>query len=332
MTEQSAAAQEDREIVRYIQYSTKKRNYDNISRTESYRTYYNRNKDIQWSFLASMVSRNAGWCMTDLKGTWYRKFLSAEERESIFYAYEAANFLIFSDAYPQLLLYEYSLKAGKPFFYLLSHFNVSMFMVNEWNFYWKHQDKARLMTSLIINEQHVIQKPVLEGLYFKKHVFSTSKFLFQDTFHFSTVIFPVLHKKLYGITVNEFKNPKKRISLGKKLAWLLFHPLYYSQFKEFSDTVVHTGSRFDYERVLKSTHRRTTPMLRTAYGAVSTNIDDYKADWFHGQNVAKFRRAEAAPKKFEITDWYHQKQNQLHILALCDEYWKYVSHRDKKKD
>ncbi|UOK59912.1 DUF2515 domain-containing protein [Bacillus sp. OVS6] len=32
-----------------------------------------RNPEIRWAFLASMVSRNAGYCMTDLKGTWFQK-------------------------------------------------------------------------------------------------------------------------------------------------------------------------------------------------------------------------------------------------------------------
>ncbi|GAA3327359.1 hypothetical protein GCM10020331_066980 [Ectobacillus funiculus] len=49
------------------------KNRDNISRTHAYKEYYLRNCEIRWSFLASMVSRNAGWNMTDLEGKYYPK-------------------------------------------------------------------------------------------------------------------------------------------------------------------------------------------------------------------------------------------------------------------
>lgn len=75
-----------------------------------------------------MVSRNAGYCMTDLKGVWFQKLLDEKTRKALFLTYEDANWLIFSDAYPQLMIYEWSKTAGKPLFHLLDAFYVSAFM------------------------------------------------------------------------------------------------------------------------------------------------------------------------------------------------------------
>lgn len=54
------------------------------------------------------------------------------------------------------------------------------------------KDINRLMTALIINEQNKIQKPVIENAYFQKHVFDTALFKFQEIFHVSAVIFPMV--------------------------------------------------------------------------------------------------------------------------------------------
>lgn len=40
---------------------------DNISRTVFYDQFYLKHKEIVWGYLASFVSRNAGWNMTDLE-------------------------------------------------------------------------------------------------------------------------------------------------------------------------------------------------------------------------------------------------------------------------
>lgn len=96
------------ELTSRIQELTAKLNKDNISRTNAYKRYFDRHPEIKWSLLASFVSRNAGWSMTDLKGRLFELGLTAFQQKWLFLAYERANWLIFSDAYPRLLLYHWS--------------------------------------------------------------------------------------------------------------------------------------------------------------------------------------------------------------------------------
>jgi len=309
-------------IVDSIKRKTKKRNIDNISRTQSYASFYEKHPEIKWSFLASMVSRNAGWSMTDLAGIWYQKALASDIRESLFLTYEKANWLIFSDAYPQLLIYELSKKYRKPLFFLLKHFNVSKFMIEEWNRYFVEKNHEHLLMALIINEQNVIQKPVLEQKEFVKNIFHTFPYRFQDFFHFSTVLFPTLDGNLYGCSVVKFRDLKKRIYLGKCLASILFHPLYYERFFQFSKLVTHTGSRYDYEKFFPNTLNRDTPYLRTTYSIISHDIDERKEDWFHNQSLTKLFKPIKRPKHLELTNWYMRKRQQLRMICMLEEYLK----------
>ncbi|MDQ0228794.1 DUF2515 domain-containing protein [Metabacillus malikii] len=310
---------EDKMITSIVN-TTKVKNYDNISRTKAYENYYFQNAEITWSYLASMVSRNAGWSMTDLKGKWFQKALTSEQRSMLFMTYERANWLIFHDAFPQLLLYEWSKHLNRPLFHLLKYFHVSRFMETEWNYFWEHHEKERLLTALIINEQNVIQKPVIENRQYKYHVFSTLPYKLQDYLHFSSVIFPTVSGKLFGFTASDFQRLSSRIELGKRLAWLLFHAGLYEQFIVFSKTVEHSGSRYDYERYFPDKRKRETPLLRTSFPIVSHTIDENREDWFHGQKTKKWFKERKIPKDYEITDWFNNKQNQLHLLTLLQEY------------
>ncbi|TKI80501.1 DUF2515 domain-containing protein, partial [Bacillus wiedmannii] len=93
---------EEKTIVYNIKRKIEMANMDNISRTQSYQEYYVRNSEIRWAFLASMVSRNAGWNMTDLKGRYYATVLPQKVKKHLFLTYEEANWIIFLDAFPQL--------------------------------------------------------------------------------------------------------------------------------------------------------------------------------------------------------------------------------------
>lgn len=311
---------EENNIIALIKNTTARKNYDNISRTKSYQEYYKRNPEIKWSFLASMVSRNAGYCMTDLKGTWFQKVLNKKMIKALFLTYEDANWLIFSDAYPQLMLYEISKTLQRPMFHLLKEFHVSSFMIKEWSFFWNTKKEERLMTSLIINEQNLIQKPIIEKSIFKKKVFHSPLFLFQDLFHFSTVVFPTIEGRLFGFSVHNFRSLDSRIKLGRNLSWLLFHPDYYSRFFAFSERNVHTGSRYDYEKYSDSDCKRISPFLRTAFPVISHQLDVKERNWFHGQPVKKWYKPLAKPKKTNFTYWLRQKQNEMHAFALLKEY------------
>src|SRR5699024_7697380 len=120
--------EQDQILIRQIKESTRQLNLNNVTRTTAYFDYYRKHPEIHWALLGHMVSRNGGWNMTDLKGELLSKLLSEAEQKDYFLFLERGNWLIFQDVYPQLLLYEESLKRETSLFYLLSFFHVSIFM------------------------------------------------------------------------------------------------------------------------------------------------------------------------------------------------------------
>jgi hypothetical protein len=302
--------------IQRIMDETKRKNMDNISRTKAYLKFFQLHPEISWSFLASMVSRNGGWNMCDLQGAWFPLVLTESQRYLLFLAYERANWFIFHDAYPQLLLYHYSTKMQRPMFHLLPFFHVSSFMRTEWDMYWEGRDGKRLMTSLIINEQNVIQKQVIEHPFFKSKVFRSLAFYLQDWFHFGAVLFPTLEGKLYGASVSGFQKVDKRIDLGKRLADILFAPNLFPMFLKFALKTEHTGSRHDYEQFFRIRKFRDTPYLRTVYPIVRHYVDEYQ-DWSKKQKVKKGWYQKIEHKEpILLTDWYLKKQKQMQAYIL----------------
>lgn len=299
-------------LIHQIKQSTRKYNADNISRTEAYFNFYNRHPEVSWSFLASMVSRNAGWNMCDLEGIWFPKIIKKKFLKKLFFTYERANWLIFHDAFPQLLLYHYSTKINRPMFHLLKFFQISSFMEREWQRFWLEKNGKRLMVSLIINEQNIIQKPVMKNPVFKKSVFQSALFFFQDWFHFSAVIFPTCEGELFGASVNGFKSVSKRIDLGKRLADLLFSPDLFPSFFKFASSTVHTGSRYDYEHYFKRKMNRTTPFLRSTFPLIK-HRNHREEDWSKKTRIKKrWRKTNIQHKHpLKMTDWYQKKQHQI---------------------
>ncbi|WP_139343138.1 DUF2515 family protein [Fictibacillus arsenicus] len=308
------------DITMTILNKTISQNRDNISRTVSYASFFKRNPEIRWAMLASLVSRNAGYSMCDLKGEWLPRFLSEDTRKHLFHTYERANWMIFQDAFPQLLLYEYCKKKGAPLFDLLDNFYVSAFMKEEWHRFWIAKDLKRLCTSLIINEQHVIDKPVIRQSFYKKRIFSGTPFLLQDYMHFSTVLFPVLSGDVYGISVHGFKSVKNRIETGKMLYSILFESRWSEDIIRFSEAVTHTGSRHDFEKYVYPKKMRETPMLRMAYPIVRHHRKPMK-DWYRkGMNTDVFYHPVKSIQQPCLTDWYKQKQRQIKIGILLKEW------------
>ncbi|MED3571901.1 DUF2515 domain-containing protein [Cytobacillus praedii] len=316
---------EEIDLITHINKQTKRYNTDNISRTKAYHQYYSKNPEIKWSFLASMVSRNAGWNMCDLEGSLLPIVLEKSFREKLFFTYERANWLIFQDAFPQLLLYQYSTKIKRPMFHLLKFFHISSFMEKEWQKFWDDRHVNRLMTSLIINEQNVIQKPVIKHPVYQSTVFRSLLFILQDWLHFSSVIFPTCEGELFGASVNGFKSVSKRIDLGKRLADILFEKFLYPRFYEFACKTEHTGSRFDYERYFKHKKMRTTPFLRCTYPIVNHHRH-YRSDWSEFCRIKKKWMNQMVEHKhpIHITDWYVQKQNQLKKGIFLSEWVKSI--------
>ncbi|WP_315970025.1 DUF2515 domain-containing protein [Bacillus massilinigeriensis] len=299
-------------IITEISRKMQVKNMDNISRTNAYFQFYHLYPEIEWAFLASMVSRNAGWNMCDLEGKWYPKIIDSNRRVKLFLTYERANWLIFQDAYPQLLLYHYSTKRNRPMFHLLKYFRVSSFMEREWMEFWSKRNKMRLLVALIINEQNVIEQPIIKHPFYKNNVFDTFLFSFQDSFHFSAVLLPTCKGELYGASVNGFTSVTKRINLGKRLADILFSPSLYSDFIQFANSTIHTGSRHDYEQYFKNPPKRSTPFLRTTFPVIEHRLGKWN-DWSKKRRI--LRRWKNPKVKhiqpIHLTNWYVQKQKQL---------------------
>src|SRR5690625_3042076 len=194
----------------YIRAQTEQKNINNLSRTKAYLDFYLENPEVRWSLLASFVSRNAGWNMTDLKTKAYQSILSPEEVKSLYLTYESANWFIFQDAYPQLLLYQLSKELNRPMFFLSKSLYISSFMEEEWNHFYRSKDEERLLYAQIINEQNLIQHPVIENDPYDKKVFNTLPFYAQELFRMSAVILPTLEGELYGDFVPRFKNVTNR--------------------------------------------------------------------------------------------------------------------------
>ena len=168
--------------------------------------------------------------MCDLKGEWLPYILTKHYRHQLFLTYEEANWRIFQDAYPQLLLYHFSKKCNRPLFYMCSQLFITTFMEKEWEEFWENKNERKLAYALIINEQHVIEKPIIRKRTF---VFHSIVFLIQDRFHYSKVLFPTCSGDLYGFSVSHFQGVEARIHLGKKLYELLFSPNLFSHFYQF---------------------------------------------------------------------------------------------------
>ncbi|MBT2695548.1 DUF2515 domain-containing protein [Bacillus sp. ISL-55] len=242
-------SEEEIKIIREIQQKTKELNLNNITRTKAYLDYYKKHPEIHWAFLAHMVSRNGGWSMTDLKAELLARLLSKREKSSYFSFLERGNWLIFQDAYPQLLLYEESLKRKEPLFRLLPHLNVSIFSETIWDYYWSSSNSSLLTFGLIINEQNYIENRVIQNQIYIKDVFSTLEFELQDLLSFNQILFPYNDyglTKLAGQTVNQFESMHERIQLGKRLYAILFDKEVLKKVEEWAVAHPHTGSRKDY--------------------------------------------------------------------------------------
>jgi hypothetical protein len=162
-------------------------NLNNPRRTDYYLEYWQRHPEIWWALLAHLVSRNAGWQMSDLaRYVWLSRqvpnlqaLVGAELIQlSILQMLEVANFLILYDVYPQLEAYAWA--KGHPeasdrlFDTLVSEpkFAVDPFAVAQWKIFFgaarasgdwlksappTHPAIVEQSFSLIINEQNQIE-------------------------------------------------------------------------------------------------------------------------------------------------------------------------------
>jgi hypothetical protein len=336
-------------LIARIRLETEELNRNNVTRTEGYRNLYFRMPELHWALLAHMVSRNGGWNMTDLQGEWLPRLLNERQRKDVFLFLERANRLIFGDAYPQLLLYEWSRRLGRSLFHLLPAFGVSSFMEPVWRHFWRDGDSAMLSTALIVNEQHYIDERVARHPYFEERVLGTMFFGLQSLLQMNAVFFPYRcgmdnrgeELQLAGLILERFQSLDERIEFGKRLYAMLFGiPRVLDGVRNFAAAVKHTGSRADYASGLFQPIRHqpperfyaekllggklkpgSTPLYSPPLHAAWIDHEPEPpetGDWFRGpEQVGKYFQKLTFPPNFEITNEYGLLLNKLELAVLA---------------
>ncbi|MFD0587900.1 DUF2515 domain-containing protein [Paenibacillus sp. GCM10027627] len=342
---------DEKMLIERIRTETAEANRNNVTRTEAYRNLYFRSPELHWALLAHLVSRNGGWNMTDLQGEWLPRLLSEDQRRDVFLFLERANALIFQDAYPQLLLYQWSRTFGRSLFHLLPAFGVSAFMKPVWKHFWRDGDSALLTAALIVNEQHYIEARVIQNEYFDKRVLHTLFFGLQSLLQLNGVFFPYGSGKegcgselqLAGLVMENFRDVGERIEFGKRLYAMLFGvPRVFDGARCFAAAVKHTGSRSDYASLLfeevrhgapkriyeekllggrlkPGASRIYSPPLQTAWKDRSVEPAE-PGDWFGSvEEIIGYFRELPLPRHFEITNEYGLMLSKLELAVLASQ-------------
>ncbi|WP_231687916.1 DUF2515 domain-containing protein [Bacillus sp. FJAT-27251] len=300
-----ALTNSDEKLVKEIRGETSLLNKNNLTRTKAYLDFYKRNPEIHWSFLAHMVSRNGGWNMTDLKGNLHSMLMDRRVRESFFSLLERSNWLIFQDAYPQLLLYEESSKRRKPLFHLLPALHVSHFMKCVWDFYWQENDPYMLTMALIVNEQNYLESRVVQHPVYQA-VFSTVEFKMQDLLSMNHILFPYVEDgktKLAGATVHQFERLHERILIGKRLYGILFGDRL-NKVEKWAVSTPHTGSRNDYWPHLFNSVDEGMPGLPLKPRLISCKLTTGSPRFYSPK--LEFSWKDRKHEKTEPGDWYKE--------------------------
>jgi hypothetical protein len=300
---------EERRIVEEIKSQTKQGNTNNITRTRFYLEFYKNNPEIEWSFLAHMVSRNGGYHMTDLKGDILPSLLDDVEAGNLFMFLEKANAFIFHDAFPQLLLYKKSVEKKTPLFHLLPAFGVSKAMTVFWERFWNDRNSKVMTLALIINEQSMLQSRLLSKIK-EDYLYEKLLFLLQDRLEFTTVFFPYKKRKHYslaGTSISHFEDTEKRIAIGKKLYSILFmkNAVYSSSF-DFALKTPHTGSRSDYwpehySSIKTNTTKLFSPDVESAWSNIVHSFPN--GDWVRDETLHYIDTLGtlSLPDRFDVT-------------------------------
>ncbi|MDT9024543.1 DUF2515 family protein [Rossellomorea yichunensis] len=281
---------QDLELYERIMMKVKDANLNNVTRTACYIDFFKKHPEIHWSFLAHMVSRNAGYHMTDLRNNLLSHVLSKKGQNAFFSFLELCNAAIFQDAYPQLLLYEQWKRTGHASFHLLKKFNVSIFMKSIWNDYLTTGNEQVLTIGLIMNEQHMIQKRILTGM--KKSIgVEEWLFLLQDRLEFASILFPYgKHSpfSLAGLSLSHFEQVNRRILFGKKLYGILFHRSVFPSSYSYAIHHSHSGSRADYWPHVYSKEDKKTRLYSPTLSSAWDNMPSFTispSDWFADQPI-----------------------------------------------
>jgi hypothetical protein len=339
---------DEKDLLNTIKRMTHEANRDNVTRTKAYADFYFEHPEIHWAFLAHMVSRNGGWNMTDLKGDMLPHLLSEKERQDFFKFLERCNWLIFKDAYPQLLLYAESKKRRERLFHLLPYLKVSSFMEVVWNWFWDHSDSKKLAFALIINEQQYIESRVVQQSEYQINVLNQLEFRMQSLLHFNQVSFPywdakAKKMKVAGTTVENFKDVKERIKIGKRLYAILFEVQEIQMgVRDWSIKTIHTGSRADYwphiftKRKHPLSHQRyklhlngkrlhvqakplASPTLKDAWPIVENPEPAEDGEWFQDRSIIKELEKPESPEPYELTNEHYFALNKIELAIIARE-------------
>jgi hypothetical protein len=240
------------------------RNADNVSRTVSYLELYDwtvaHGRELPWLLMAHLVSRNAGYLMSDLARSIDGKAGAADPAlrgamENLMALLERANFLIFHDAWHHVLHH----LLGRT--HELASPRTPRFMIDAWQ---RHERRAgdgerELVLDLVHNEQHLIERRAVHhadlapGLRLLQWIELSGR---EKPLHFPIDGAP-------AITVGGFAQVERRIAAGARifdevladrdrraalLAWARAHP--------------HTGSRTIYGGQAGPTIREAWPIDR----------------------------------------------------------------------
>ncbi|RJS61384.1 DUF2515 family protein [Bacillus sp. PK3_68] len=326
----------DQQLLQKIRLKTSQLNANNITRTKAYLDFYCLYPEIHWAFLGHMVSRNGGWNMTDLQGELHARLLNKEKRHMFFSFLERGNWLIFQDAYPQLLLFMESKRENKNMFYLLPYLNVSVFMEVVWNHYWKKEDRVLLAVALIVNEQNYLEKRVMQKSLFQKQVFQTLEFAVQDLFSFNHLLFPfymdgssVEKAALVGVTLHHFDSLHERIRIGKRLYRLLFQDkTLLGKMFDWAIRNRHTGTRKDYWPHIFNDINEGIPGARLTKRLKGCQLRKGEPRLYSPKLEFAWKNAEHSPA--EVGDWfdcidviaYLRKENEMIDGEIMNEYCK----------
>jgi Protein of unknown function (DUF2515) len=252
------------------------RNTDNVTRTDSYLELYAwtvaSGHELPWVLMAHLVSRNAGYLMSDLARSLDGKAGAdpalAGAMESLMALLERANFLIFHDAWHHVLHHLLG-RADE-----LSSPRTPRFMIDAWRRHGRNGSAGEraLVLDLVHNEQHLIERRAVHhahlapGLRLLQMVEMSGR---EKPLHFPIEGAP-------AITVGGFAHVERRIAAGARifdevvvdrsrrsalLAWAQAHP--------------HTGTRAVYGGKPGPTIRAAWPVnrLRTMWNDIHAPME-----------------------------------------------------------
>lgn len=328
---------EDERLCETIRHETDVYNRNNVTRTMAYWRMYEQHPELHWALLAHLVSRNGGWSMTDLQGQWLPRLLEPTLTQDIFRMLEACNSLIFADAFPQLLLYAESKRRGVSLARLLPSLGISAFMRPFWKRFAEDQAPAPLTSALIINEQHVIQRPIVEDHYYIERVLSAPAFRSQPWLQTNQIVFPLANSPLSpntplllaGRVLESFADLSERIRFGQTLYAMLFgYPAIHARAIAFAASTPHTGSRADYwpHRFRAEQQEDGTPQghaVSTWYSPTLANAwpdqpvnKPVLDDWLNTSAPAAYLRNLKLPRVVDMTHEHLFGQSKLEAAAL----------------